>query len=194
MSPFNIEAPIRSIGKDPNIITQAVMLAYTGWGYNFYSATNKLRADDLLVRGKISELLSRSAKDINGFAAKLAAGVPSPTRQDPLPGRDLMPVVVQLRRLAREADALSSRMTSLTTPGRDKIWDRHRKEADTLMRLQGFDLYLGQLAFDLQSLLRDRAASDMKEETVRDDIESKLKAIQMALRDREDMLRIRGNG
>jgi hypothetical protein len=153
MSPFNIEAPIRSIGKDPNIITQAVMLAYTGWGYNFYSATNKLRADDLLVRGKISELLSRSAKDINGFAAKLAAGVPSPTRQDPLPGRDLMPVVVQLRRLAREADALSSRMTSLTTPGRDKIWDRHR-----------------------------------------DDIESKLKAIQMALRDREDMLRIRGNG
>ena len=192
MSPFNIEAPIRSIGKDPNIITQAVMLAYTGWGYNFYSATNKLRADDLLIRGKISELLSRSARDINGFAAKLASDVPSPSREDPLPGREVMQVVVKLRKLASEADALSSRMTSLTSPGRDQILDRHRKEADTLLRLQGFDLYLGQLAFDLQALLQGKSAADMEDEAVRGDIEVKLKALQMALRDREDMLRIGG--
>lgn len=192
MTQFNIEAPIKSIGKDPNIITQAVMLAYTGWGYNFYSTANKLRADDLLIRGKISEILSRSAKDISGFAAKLASAVPPPTRQDPLPGREVMPVVVELRKLAGDIDALSSRMTSLTTPGRDKIWDRHRKEADTLLRLQGFDLYLGQLAFDLQSLLQDKAASDMKDEAIRGGVEIKLKGLQMALRDREDMLRIGG--
>lgn len=188
MSLPNIEAPLISIGRNPNIITQAVMLAYTGWGYNFYSTSNKLRADDLLIRGKISGLLSRAAADISRFGAKLAATIPAPSREVPLPGRDIMPVVVDLRRLAAEIDAISVKVTSLTTPGRDKIWDRHRAQEATLIRLQGFDLYLGQLVFDLQAMIE----ADLKDTQPRLALDAKLVEIRSALREREDMLLIGG--
>jgi hypothetical protein len=192
MSIPNIEAPLVSIGRNPNIITQAVMLAYTGWGYNFYSTTNKLRADDLLIRSKISGLLSRVAADLSGFGAKLAATVPAPSRQDPLPGRDIMAIVVELRRLSSEIDSLSVKITALTTPGRDKIWDRHRDQNTTLLRLQGFDLYLGQLVFDLKGLVETKMPAEMKNEQVREELDAKLIEIRSALREREDMLAIGG--
>jgi len=192
MSIPNIDAPLSSIGRNPNIITQAVLLAYTGWGYNFYSATNQLRADDLLIRGKISGLLSRIAADISALGAKLAAAIPAPTRQEPLPGRDIMPAVVDLRRLASETDALSVKITALSTPGRDKIWDRHRSQTATLTRLQGFDLYLGQLVFDLSALIAGKAPLELRDGEIRQAFDAKLAEIRQILRDREDMLSIGG--
>jgi hypothetical protein len=190
MSLPNIEAPLQSIGKDPNIITQAVMLAYTGWGYNFYSTTNKLRADDLLIRAKIAGLLSRAAADLLELGRKLAATVPAPTRQEPLPGAETMAVVTELRHLASDIDGVSVKITALSTPGRDKIWDRHRVQDATLIRLQGFDLYLGQLTFDLQALVGGKTAADVMARDVRDDIGAKLAAIKTALREREDALTV----
>jgi hypothetical protein len=190
MSIPNIEAPLVSIGHNPNIITQAVLLAYTGWGYNFYSTTNKLRADDLLIRSKISGLLNRVAADLSGFGAKLAATVPAPSRQVPLPDRDIMAIVVELRRLSSEIDSLSVKITALTTPGRDKIWDRHRDQNTILLRLQGFDLYLGQLVFDLKGLVETKMPTEMKDEQVREELDVKLNEIRSALREREDMLAI----
>jgi hypothetical protein len=188
----NIDAPLTSIGRNPNIITQAVLLAYTGWGYNFYSAANQLRADDLLIRGKISGLLSRIATDISALGAKLAATVPPSTRQEPLPGRDIMAAVVDLRRLASEVDALSVKITALSTPGRDKIWDRHRSQTATLTRLQGFDLYIGQLVFDLSALIEGKAPSDLRDGAIRQTFDIKFAEIRLALRDREDALSLGG--
>jgi hypothetical protein len=184
----NITLPLQSIGRNPSIVTQAVVLAYTGWGYNFYSVTNQLRADDLLIRGKISALLSRTAADISKLGAKLAASIPPPTRQMPLPGQEIMPIVVDLRRLAGEIDGLAAKMTALSTPSRDKIWDRHRSEKDLLIRLQGFDLYLGQLAFDLQKLVDGKTPAEMKDEQLRAQIEAKLQDMKNFLREREDAL------
>jgi len=186
----NITLPLQSIGRNPDIVTQAVILAYTGWGYNFYSVTNQLRADDLLIRGKISGLLSRAAADIAKLGAKLAASIPPPTRQVPLPGQEIMPIVVDLRRLAGEIDGLAAKMTALSTPSRDKIWDRHRSERDLLVRLQGFDLYLGQLAFDLQKLLDGKTPTDMRDEQLREQIGAKLQELKVFLREREDALGI----
>jgi hypothetical protein len=192
MSLPNIEAPLRSIGQDHNIITKAVLLAYTGWGYNFYSTTNRLRADDLLIRAKIAGLLSRAAADLSELGRKLAATVPAPTRAVPLPGEETMAVVTELRRLASDIDGVSVKITALTTPGRDKIWDRHRVQDATLIRLQGFDLYLGQLTFDLQALLDGKTPGDVVTPQTRDEIGAKLAAIKNALRDREDALTVGG--
>jgi hypothetical protein len=192
MNSQNVSVPLQSIGRDPNIITQAVILAYTGWGYNFYSTTNKLRADDLLIRGEISRLLSRAATDISVAASRLAATIPEPTRQEPLPGRDIMPVVMDMRRLATDSDGFSVKLTALSTPGRDRIWDRHRDQNATLTRLQGFDLYLGQVAFDLQTVIAGKEPADFKDAAVRQAVDAKLTELTNALREREDMLQIAG--
>jgi hypothetical protein len=118
--------------------------------------------------------------------------VPAPTRQVPLPGEETMAVVAELRHLASDIDGLSVKITSLSTPGRDKIWDRHRVQDATLIRLQGFDLYLGQLTFDLQALVAGKTAGDVLARNVRDEIGAKLTAIKNALRDREDALTVGG--
>jgi len=124
------------------------------------------------------------------LGAKLAASIPPPTRQVPLPGQEIMPIVVDLRRLAGEIDGLAAKMTALSTPSRDKIWDRHRSERDLLVRLQGFDLYLGQLAFDLQKLLDGKTPTDMRDEQLREQIGAKLQELKVFLREREDALGI----
>jgi hypothetical protein len=188
----NIEASMISIGRNPNIITQAIVLAYTGWGYNFYSTANKLRADDLLIRAKIANLLSRTATDLSALGAKLAASVPEPSRQAPRPGAEIMPIVNELRRLASAASNLSVKMAALSTPGRDKIWDRHRTQNETLIKLQGFDLYLGQLAFDLQALVEHKTADDLQDKLLPQTIEGFLDGLSSALREREDMLSLGG--
>ena len=45
--------PIDSAGP----VKQVLSNLFYGWGYNFYRKENQLRADDLLIRSKVSELL-----------------------------------------------------------------------------------------------------------------------------------------
>ncbi|HQT67232.1 MAG: hypothetical protein B7Z78_11120 [Rhodospirillales bacterium 20-60-12] len=184
----DITVPLRAIGRDPGLITQQLIMAFNGWGYNWYKATNRQRADDLLVRAKAQEILSRVAGFIAEATHKLAGSIPAPSRADPLPGRDIMPHVKAWRGVCEKIGSLAGRIGAAPAPGRDRIFDRHRDEGATLAKLQGFDLYALQLIMNLEAKLAGLTPADLKDAALLQGTEAELQAIRRLLDERADFL------
>ena len=73
-------------GPSNDPIIQQLQLLLTGYGYNFYSATNQARADDLLVRERASYFLAQAVDMLaNLRGAYQRRFVPPLTRENPLP-------------------------------------------------------------------------------------------------------------
>lgn len=130
----------------PNPIDQAGALKqvasnlFYGWGYNFYRDENKLRADDLMVRGKVSDLLG----DARAHIAELEAvyrreHLPPPTREHPVPDAAALATVRQAGEVVRTLEALETRIRNAAVPEMDRINQRHRIERDTLQQLVAAD-------------------------------------------------------
>lgn len=116
---------------------------FYGWGYNFYRKENQLRADDLLIRAKISELLGQCREHLK----KLEAGfrrehLAPPTRERPVPDRAAVATVQALARVQSELESLEVRIRNAPAPEMDRIHQRHRNERDTLEKLAAVDLEL----------------------------------------------------
>ena len=90
--------------NDP--VIQQLQLLLTGYGYNFYSATNQARADDQLVRERASYHLAQASD----MLARLRADyhnrfIPPLTRANPDPPQEAM---AQIRRIDPAVRAIVS--------------------------------------------------------------------------------------
>lgn len=113
---------------------------FYGWGYNFYRKENQLRADDLLIRAKISELLGQCKEHLKQLeGAFRREHLPPPTREQPFPDRAAVAAAQALERTRGEIEALEVRIRNARVPEMDRINQRHRNERDTLEKLAAID-------------------------------------------------------
>ena len=60
---------------DAGLLRRLAVNLLSGWGYDFYNAENQLRADDQLIREKVSWLLARAHSQVDAVLADYR-GVP----------------------------------------------------------------------------------------------------------------------
>ena len=126
---------------------------FYGWGYNFYRRENQLRADDLLIRAKVSELIGQCRGHLNRLEADFRrTHLPPPTREHPLPDAAAVSTARAAERAQRDLEALETRIRNAAVPEMDRVFQRHRNERATLEQLAALD---GELVGTVVAL-RDR--------------------------------------
>lgn len=128
--------PIDDAGK----LKQVASNLFYGWGYNFYRDENKLRADDLLVRGKVSDFIGEARAHLAQLEASFRREhLPAPTREHPFPDAAALSAVRDFGETVRSLEALETRIRNAAVPEMDRVMQRHRDERDTLEKLVAAD-------------------------------------------------------
>ncbi len=130
----------------PNAITAAgsvqrlVENLFYGWGYNAYRMENQLRADDLLIRSRLSNLLSQCRECIRQREMDWRREhLPQPTREHPFPDKNAVYAAQVMDTFGKQLEAVEVRIRTAPVPENDRVWQRHRNEADTLANLARID-------------------------------------------------------
>lgn len=128
--------PVDSAGA----VKQVAANLFYGWGYNFYRDENKLRADDLLVRGKVSDLIGEARAHVAALeAAYRREHLPPPSREHPFPDSAALATVRQAADVVHALESMETRIRNAAVPEMDRINQRHRVERDTLQKLVAAD-------------------------------------------------------
>ena len=160
---------------------------FQGWGYNFYRAENLLRADDLMVRARVSELLI--AAKVSVQAAETAYRrdhLPAPTREKPRPDAAALRDAQTLERLAASIGGLEGHIRALPVPEPDRMTLHLRREVAILQLLLEADQAMAGHAEFLRSLLVSAGAGWILENAAA--LASQIAAIEAAIQSRRDVL------
>ncbi len=134
-----------SSGPSQDPIIQQLQLLLTGYGYNFYSATNQARSDDLLVRERASYFLGQSVTLLSNLRGEYHRRfIPPLTRDNPFPPQEAMAQLRAMEELQQAISSLESHIRGMSVPAQDRIWWRFRQEQTLLAQLLSFDLNLVQ--------------------------------------------------
>lgn len=127
--------------QDP--VMQQLELLLTGYGYNFYSATNQARSDDILVRERASYFLGQAVHLLSTLRGDYQRRfVPPLTRENPFPPQEAMAHLREMEELQQDVSRLESHIRGMSVPTQDRIWWRFRQEQTLLIELLNFDLRL----------------------------------------------------
>jgi hypothetical protein len=172
---------------DAGPLKQVAINLFYGWGYNFYRAENQLRADDQLIRAKAASLIGQAHVSLDQAEQAFRRDrLPQPTREKPFPDPAALLACQGLERLSGQVGALVARLHALPVPENDRMTQRYRNEAETLVALTVCDEQLIGQSETLRLLL-DRKAPDWVLEN-RPAIEAGLAAIEETVRRRQDVL------
>ena len=128
--------PIDSAGP----VKQVLSNLFYGWGYNFYRRENQLRADDLLIRSKLSALLGECRQHAKELEASFRREhLPAPTREHPFADPAALASAHSLQRAAQQLESLETTIRTAPVPEMDRIHQRHRIEGATLEQLIDVD-------------------------------------------------------
>jgi hypothetical protein len=143
-----------SLFYDVGELDQIAINLFYGWGYNFYRLENQLRADDLMVREKACWLLGVSRAMIEAAqSAYRRKYLPPPSRAKPLPDAGAVASAQSLEALSAGIGQLEGTIRTLPVPENDRMTQRYRQEAETLMKLGACDRRLVGLAETLRQKL-----------------------------------------
>jgi hypothetical protein len=127
-----------------------------------YTAKGRLRADDLLVRERVSRSLAEATARLRDLAGQWRADrVPPSTRENPFPPAEVMGPLRQADRLGRDIESVATAVRGLPLLPADKVWEQVRRGG--LDELMQFDWALVGEADELAALLAsapDLAAID----------------------------------
>jgi hypothetical protein len=170
---------------------QSWVMLLNGWGFNWYKLENQLRADDLLIRSRASEELGAGLARLRAVEAEFRQRfLPPPSRRQPFPDPERL---AQLRRIQALIDRLAALDTALrgaAVPADDKIWARHRNEAQLLADLAHSDTMLVGAAMGLSGNLRRLTLDDCCGATTSAGIEEGFDALRAVLDRRRALLAI----
>ena len=171
----------------PNRFTDIAADLFNGWGYNFYRRANLLRADDLMVRAKVSELLAASRVSVQAAErAYRMEFLPSPSREKPRPDPQAVRDAQALERLGSAIGRLEGHVRALPVPEPDRMAQLARREAETLSRLLEADQALVGHAEFLRTILHDADAAWMLGNAGL--LGEQVTALEAALQARRDLL------
>ena len=168
-------------------LEQIAINLFYGWGYNFYKVENQLRADDQMVRSKASWLLGGAATAVSAAESDYRREfLPAPSRAKPFPDAAAVASAQKLERLHSALTGLEQFLHQLPAPENDRMTQRYRLEAPTLMNLVHYDsLLVGQC-----ELMR-KTVTGLDGKTILQmlpDLEAGIAAIRATLHDREAVL------
>jgi hypothetical protein len=127
--------------NDP--IIQQLQLLLTGYGYNFYSAKNTARSDDMLVRERASYHLAQAIDMLATLrGAYQRRFIPPLTRENPDPPQEALAHIREMEEIRQEFSNIESHIRGMSVPTQDRIWWRFRNEQILLAQLLQFDLAL----------------------------------------------------
>jgi hypothetical protein len=127
--------------NDP--VIQQLQLLLTGYGYNFYSATNQARSDDLLVRERASYFLAQAIDMLANLRGEYQRRfVPPLTRENPFPPAEALAQLREIGQVQQELSNVETHIRGMSVPTQDRIWWRFRQEQPLLAQLLNFDLAL----------------------------------------------------
>jgi hypothetical protein len=143
-----------SLFYDVGELDQIAINLFYGWGYNFYRLENQLRADDLVVREKACWLLGVSRGMIEvAQSAYRRKYLPPPSRAKPLPDAVAVAAAQSLEALSVGIGQVEGTIRTLPVPENDRMTQRYRQEAETLMALGACDRRLVGMAEMLRRTL-----------------------------------------
>jgi hypothetical protein len=123
---------------------------------DLYTAKGRLRADDLLVRERVTRGLAEATARLRDLASQWRAErVPASTRENPFPPAEVMAPLRQADRLVRDIDSVAVAVRGLPLLAADKVWDRVRRGG--LDELMQFDWALVGEADEMAALLASAA-------------------------------------
>lgn len=168
-------------------ISQIAINLFYGWGYNFYKLENQLRADDQMVRSKASWLLGEAASALSAAESDYRREfLPAPTRAKPFPDAAAVASAQKLERLHGSIISLEQFINELPAPANDRMTQRYRLEAPTLVNLIQFDQRLvGQCELMRRSVTGVGAQAIL---SALPDLEAGIAAIRATLHDRQAVL------
>jgi hypothetical protein len=148
-----------SVFYDVGVLDQLAVNLFYGWGYNFYRLENQLRADDLLVRERVGWLLGQSRAIIESAQSTYRRTfLPPPSRARPLPDPGSIEAARNLENLSARIGELEGVIRALPVPENDRMTQRYRLEAQTLVALGACDTRMAGLAEALRQTLDGRDA------------------------------------
>ncbi len=177
----------RGPATDPLI--QAIGVAMSGFGYNFYDARNVARSNDQLVRERAAGLLADATAALALFERALRERIlPAATRESPYPPDDVMRRLRTIDAVRKRVEAAISALASAETPATDAIWLRFREERTLLLRLVTADVELATGAERLRDAAR---ALDSSQDDLAglEPLKVQLDALERALTERRALLR-----
>ena len=177
-----------SVFYDVGMLDQTAINLFYGWGYNFYRLENQLRADDLIVREKVCWLLGlvRAAVEAAQSAYR-RAHLPPPSRARPLPDAAAVASAQALEALSGEIGSLEGVIRALPVPEGDRMTQRYRQEAPTLVALGDCYRRLVGLAEALRQMLDGRDADWMLAHLA--EIKAGLALMTAGVRERQSLLK-----
>ena len=169
---------------DAGALRQVATNLFYGWGYNFYRVENQLRADDQLVRAKAAWLLGLAMASVDAAEIEYRREfLPAPTRAKPFPDATAVASAQHLERLARAIGALEATILHQPVPENDRMTQRYRKEATTLVTLIEHDHQLVGQCDLLRSMVDGLDGASILQRAAA--IEAGLEATQSTLHKRE---------
>lgn len=177
-----------SLFYDVGKLDQIAINLFYGWGYNFYRLENQLRADDMLIREKAGWLLGQSRAVIEvAQGAYRRKYLPPPSRSNPLPDTTAVAGARSLEELSGSIGQLEGTIRSLPVPETDRMAQRYRQEAQTLMGLGACDQRLVGLAEMLRVTLEDKDSDWMLSNLA--DIRAAIELMGTVVRQRQGLLK-----
>lgn len=168
---------------DVGALGQVALNLFNGYGYNFYRNANQLRADDQKVRTLVCELLGRAQKAVTAAeGAFRRERIPAPTRAVPFPPPEILADARRLEALSRAIGGVEGQVRHAPVPENDRMTQRYRQEAATLVALAEHDKLLVGQAATLCERVERRTPADMLADLP--DLEEGVAAIARTLTER----------
>lgn len=176
-----------SLFYDMGPLEQVAINLFHGWGYNFYRKENQLRADDLLIRGRVGALLGSARKSIESAERDYRREfLPPPSREKPRHEAAAVAAAQTLERLSRELGSVAGVISAQPVPENDRMTQRYRQEKETLEKLISSDKQLVGQAEVLREMVEAKDGKWLVENA--DGIREGIAAINETLRKRQMLL------
>ena len=171
---------------DVGALGQIGLNLFHGYGYNFYREENQFRADDQKVRTLASELLAGAQKAVAAAEATFRRErISLPTRENPFPPAEVVANAKRLEALSRAIGSVEGQVRHAPVPENDRMTQRYRKEADTLLALIEQDKLLVGQAETLRAMVAGQAPDTIL--AALPDLENGIAAITRTLTERRVM-------
>lgn len=168
---------------DVGALGQIALNLFHGYGYNFYRDENQFRADDQKVRALASELLASAQKAVSAAEGTLRRErIPAPTREAPFPPADIIADAKRLEALSRAIGNVEGQVRHAPVPENDRMTQRYREEATTLLALIEKDKLLVGQAEVVRAMVSGKSLDELL--AVVTNVEAGLTAIAQTLAER----------
>lgn len=180
-----------SSGPPNNPVIQQLDLLMSGYGFNYYKAENRARADDLLVRQQAAGSLSQAIGALSSLhAAYRLRYLPPPSRENPFPSREELQHAADILALRDRVDRVAATIHGMSVPTQDKIWKRIRQERELLTRLLSTDFLLITHCDRVREGIAALTPQEWRDGARRAEIEGHLRELESVIGERQQLLLI----